>query len=169
MKKLLIVGLVIATTCGIATVTSAHGPWDGPPPGHQRHEEPGFDPEGGPRHHRAHGEFRERERAREVLEETADTLERAQWSARRGHYRDGLGRAWAHQEEARDLYFNGEYERAIAHSMRARDIAVYIIDANRRGPGGPHRHHFQEHELDNQLHVRIVDDNVALKLRFNLN
>lgn len=39
----------------------------------------------------------------------------------------GLGRAFAHQNRARDLYRDGRYELAIDHSLQARAIALRII------------------------------------------
>lgn len=92
-----------------------------------------------------------REDARHILRRTANVLERAQRIARddrdrgRGHHgrrgkhrrqnshaRDdiryrGLGRAFAHQNRAKDLFRNGRYELAIDHSLEARAIALRVI------------------------------------------
>lgn len=92
-----------------------------------------------------------RDDARHVLRRTARVLERSQKIAnddrrrgrhRRGRGRDGiryrgLGRAFAHQERARDLYNARRYELAIDHSLQARAIALRVIrranDWDRRG------------------------------------
>ncbi|HYH03757.1 MAG TPA: hypothetical protein VEC37_11680 [Bacillota bacterium] len=160
MKKLIVLGLVLA--CSLSAVATAHG-----------HEGRDFDRDR--RDHRPpvreHRDSRERMRARDVLRETNNVLERAQRSSDRGGYRNGLGRAFAHQEEARDLYRYGRYERSISHSLRAREIAEDIIRANRDRRYRRHRahHDYNRHDdLDNSLSVKIIDDNVALKFRINL-
>ncbi|HEY8465037.1 MAG TPA: hypothetical protein VIM29_13680 [Bacillota bacterium] len=156
MKKILIIMLLLA--CSIGSVASAGPPRRPPGPPHR-----------GPV--KINHDSREKVRARNVLRETNVTLERAQIAARRGNYRNGLGRAFSHQQEARDLYRRGRYDRAIAHSLRARDIANDVIRANndpryRRSRIG---HDYNRHDdLDNSIRVRLFDDNVALKIRINL-
>ncbi|HYH04377.1 MAG TPA: hypothetical protein VEC37_14900 [Bacillota bacterium] len=116
-----------------------------------------------------HPEFSERLRAKQVLRETAECLERAQRVARYGHFREGLGKAYAHQEEARNLYYEGRYQRAIVHSMRAREIANDIISINREGRSDRrHGRYWHNDSLDDELSIRIVDDNIAIKLKINL-
>lgn len=159
MKKLLIVFLLIA--CSLTSVTSvnARGRRD-------------YDQKRHPQKYDRHSP-KEKSRARSTIRETAGHLSRAQAAARTGHYSYGLGKAYAHQEQARDFYFNGRYERAIAHSLRARDIALYIIKENREGryraAAPPPRRYAERHDdIDDQLSIRVVDDKVAIKLKINL-
>jgi hypothetical protein len=117
------------------------------------------------RHHHDFNRY-ERSKAREVLRVTADYLIRAQRAARLGHYHFGLGKAYAHQEEARRLYRDGFYRRAIAHSLRARQIAQDVIDGNRAGyPRYPCEY---DETIDNELSVRVHDDRSVLSLRITL-
>jgi hypothetical protein len=159
MQKVLILGLFLAC-CSAGVVIDArehrsfHQP--GPPRGWERRPDYSWD----------------RVEAKQVLAETADRLLQAQSAARRGRYRYGLGKAYAHQKQARNLYYDGQYKRALAHSFRAREIALEIIDANRPGPSRfldrPPRRRHRYDDLDSQLSIKIVDDKVALRLHFNL-
>jgi hypothetical protein len=112
-----------------------------------------------------------RVRANQVIHETDNYLRRAQKAARFGPYRYGLGKALAHQEEARNLYFEGQYQRSIAHSLHARKIAQDIIEENRPGHPrrpGPPPHGLYNDPIDNELSIKIVDDNIAIKLKIKL-
>jgi hypothetical protein len=131
-----------------------------PPPPHRR-TRPGID--------LRIGDSLSKARARRVLRETADYLVKAQWAARRRHYYFGLGKAYAHQEEARKLYAKRWYRNAIDHSMRAREIAKDVIEANR--PGRRHRYGpppEYDDSIDNELSVNIRDDKAVLSLRIRL-
>lgn len=130
-KQALIVGMVamlVVSTSGLFTV-SAHG-------GYRHH-----------RHH--HGEYNDgydnrmqaKRDARWILRRTATVLQRAQeMAAENGEFRNhrhhgrhhgmrhrGLGRAFAFQQRARDLFFAGDYDSAIQLSLRSRAIALRVI------------------------------------------
>ena len=160
MKKALILIVSLLLLISTATVVSAHKPYD-----HSKYHYH----KAGYRGHRYHRNTEKRLQAKRVLRYTSETLIQAQRAARRGGYREGLGRAFAHQDRAKKLYRLGEYNSCIRHSLRSREIAEYIIDEN-RGVRRHHRgrHHSHRDELDKALSVRICDDNVALKLRINL-
>jgi hypothetical protein len=115
---------------------------------------------------------RDKFRARQVLHGTADRLIQAQRAARNGHYSYGLGMAYSHQKQARNLYYEGRYQRAIEHSMRAKYIADYIIRQNQEGrrhhPGEPEPCQPPHDRLDDQLSIKIVDDKVAIRLNISL-
>lgn len=147
--------LLFSTT----TVASAHKLCD--------HSEYGYEKAGYYGHHHYHNPEK-RLQAKRVLNYTFEILIQAQRAARRGGYREGLGRAFAHQDRAEELYESGEYNRSIRHSLRAREIAEYIIDEN----SGIHPHHRRHHhsnpdDLDRSLSINIFDDNMALKFRVN--
>jgi hypothetical protein len=113
--------------------------------------------------------LRDRIEAKRVIRATADYLIRAQQAARKGRYYFGLGKAYAHQEEAQKLYRGGHYKSAMAHSLRARQIARDVIEANR--PGRPRRYGLSPQyndEIDNQLSIKIRDDKAVLSLKINL-
>ncbi|HYH02283.1 MAG TPA: hypothetical protein VEC37_04225 [Bacillota bacterium] len=158
MKKFLIVILLITSSLSLVGNVSARGRRD-------------FD-EGRSHPKKVYYSPREKAEAKQTLRETADYLVHAQQAANRGHYSYGLGKAYAHQEEARDLYHARRYERSIAHSLRARDIANFIIRENRerryRESVRPPRYADRNDEIDNELSIRVVDDKVALKLKINL-
>jgi hypothetical protein len=163
LPKILLLGLVLVLSLG--TVVSARGGRDinGPGPGRRQ----------GWKKHSGLAERERRFQAKKVLGETTNQLSRAQNVARRGHYRYGLGKAYAHQEQARELYYHGQYDRAMAHSMRARELAVDIITCNHRQryehPGQPPMHSVKlADDLDNELTIKVVDDKVALRLHFTL-
>lgn len=162
MRKIWVLTLVLV--CSFATAVSAHGPG---PDRRDHGRGPGMNdrrPE-----FKEHRDDREKDHAREVLGQTNDTLERAQRAARRGGYRDGLGRAFAHQDEARELYRQGSYGRAISHSMRAREIAEDIIRINQRRDRRSYHHDYDRRDdLDNSINLRIRDDKAALNLRIKL-
>jgi hypothetical protein len=109
-------------------------------------------------------------RTKQVLRKTADVLIRAQWAARNG-YGQGLGMAYTHQQQAWNLYYEGRYQRSIEHSVRARLIANEIIrrsqTGRRPGPGSP-PYRLPHDRLDDELSIRIVDDNIAIRLKIDL-
>jgi hypothetical protein len=110
-------------------------------------------------------------RAKQVLRETADCLIQAQRAARYGNG-NGLGMAYTHQQQAWKLYYQGFYRRSIGHSMRARFIANEIIRHNqagrRPGPGGPPPYRPSHDNLDDELSIKIIDDNIAIRLKIDL-
>lgn len=77
---------------------------------------------------------RVREDARYVIHRTAQTIYDAQRAAEFGRRYDGLRWAIGHQQRARQLYDDGWYQDAIYHSLRARDFALQVIQANRERP-----------------------------------
>jgi hypothetical protein len=98
-----------------------------------------------------------RARANQVIHDTDNYLRQAQKAARFGPYRYGLGKALAHQQEARNLYFDRQYQRSIVHSLRARKIAQDIIEENRPGHPrrpGPPPHGLYNDPIDNELSVK---------------
>jgi hypothetical protein len=68
--------------------------------------------------------------ARRVIQRTALVLTQAQQAAGRGRRYQGLARAIAHQQLARQLFGRGAYRDAINHSLRARDLAFGILREN---------------------------------------
>lgn len=129
-KQMLIIGMVamlVTSTSGLFTVSAAHR--------HHRHHHEDFD-NGYDRRMQA------KKDARWVLGRTARVLQRAQEMAadrrddghrRRHHGRRhgmrhrGLGRAFAFQQRARDLFFQGDYDNAIQLSLHSRAIAIRVI------------------------------------------
>jgi hypothetical protein len=119
-----------------------------------------------------------RQEARRILIETNNILEDAKREAERGGYYEGLGRAYSHQREARDLYSNDRrYDRAIDHSLRAREIAKDIIQTNReiqrdsrklKHKETPRKNYDRHDDLDNSINVKIIDDHAALKMKFKI-
>jgi len=69
--------------------------------------------------------------ARHVISRSAVVIAAAQKAAKLGNQYMGLGKAVAHQRFARILFRNGYYFRAIAHSLRARALAVEVIRLNK--------------------------------------
>ena len=69
--------------------------------------------------------------ARNIIRRTASVLVDAQQSVRRGHRYSGLAKAIALQRVARERYIAGKYRDAIYSSLRARELAVQIIRANK--------------------------------------
>jgi hypothetical protein len=142
----------------------------------RRQEERRRPPVARPPHYRTRPEVeirrrdpRERLKAKKVLRDTGNYLIRAQREARRGRYYFGLGKAYAHQEEAKKLYWGRHYRSAMAHSLRARQIARDVIEANRPGRsrryGPPPKYN---DEIDNELSIKIRDDKAVLSLKINL-
>ncbi len=78
--------------------------------------------------------YRVREDARYIIHRTAQVIYDAQHAAEFGHRYDGLRLAIGHQQRARQLYDDALYQEAIYHSLRARDLAVQVIQANRERP-----------------------------------
>lgn len=73
----------------------------------------------------------QQEDARYIIHRTADVIYVAQRSTSRRHYYKGMSKAIAHQQKAQRLYRAGAYQEAIFHSLRARRIAIEIIQGNR--------------------------------------
>lgn len=73
----------------------------------------------------------QQEDARYIIRRTADVIYVAQRSTGRRHYYKGMSKAVAHQQKAQRLYRAGAYQEAIFHSLRARRIAIEIIQGNR--------------------------------------
>lgn len=69
--------------------------------------------------------------ARRALRRTAVVLVAAQKAARKGGKYFGLARAVGHQLYARRQYTLGRYLDAIHHSLRARGLAVTVIELNK--------------------------------------
>ncbi len=92
------------------------------------------------RHERnySHQNQRIREDAGYVIHRTAEAVYAAQRSVqkhrhnRRNHVQ--LKLAVAHQRRARELYMKGFYRDAINHSLRARNLAFEVLQANREKP-----------------------------------
>lgn len=87
------------------------------------------------RREREHWERERREKVKDdasyIIHRTADVIYVAQRSADRGHYYKGLAQAVSHQQKARRLYMSGFYQDAIFHSLRARRIAIHVIEMNK--------------------------------------
>lgn len=115
-------------------------------------------------------------KTQQILRTTTGIIRRAQYTARSGRMRHGLGRAIAHQRRARELYFEGWYERAIAHSIEARKIAGQLIRGNRGNfsdnniyfdtKGVYYYRNNSEKDLELEIKINLVDDNTALDLSF---
>jgi HEPN domain-containing protein len=174
MKKML-TGLMVATLI----VTSSAGvyakPWKGNHDGPDRFHDRG---------HSRYEEHQEREGkrdARNVLERTERVIDEAQDSVRMRHRNRGLARAVGHQQRAIELYRVGQYQDAIFHSLRARDIAIQIMEANHREVRSDFRRDRVEEDYarraprDNDLDVKVDwskvgndDDAARVQIRLNL-
>lgn len=82
----------------------------------------------------ARPDYHERDDSRYVTHRTAMLLMDAQRSADHRHYSSGLAQAIAHQQRAHELYMKGSYRDAIFFSLRARDLAIQIIQGNKEKP-----------------------------------
>ena len=118
---------------------------------------------------------RSQQEAQSVLRRTATVLQDAQQAANRRHYSSGLGRAVAHQRYARELYWNGNYQDAIFHSLRARRMAIQVIEGNRESvrwgftwdntEQGYYHQSPRDEELDRRIHQgRDYHDNDVLHI-----
>lgn len=172
MKKYLIWALLFAfCLTGIVSAKSKpnFGPGPkGPGPGH-----------GGPKLQQ--GSLPAQKQARTVIMRTAKYLEEAQQVSKRSRHmrqnRQGLGQAISHQRRAREYYQDGWFERAIAHSIRARKIAIDIIQKNRgriadQRPFDDYDDRFvriySDKDLDVDIRAIIVDDDAALEIFIDL-
>ena len=116
--------------------------------------------------------------ARRVLQRTAQYLMEAQRVARnRGNYYQGLGKALAHQNRAKQLYEQGWYDRAIVHSISARKIAIDILRQNRarfdeHNAFNDYNRRFErdynDNDLDAEIYFNMIDDNEALQIYIDL-
>lgn len=125
-----------------------------------------------------HDQRRLRDDARYIIHRTSEVIMEAQNAARRNHYANGLSKAVAHQDWARNLYMRGNYRDAIYHSMRARNIAYQILRENR----SPRRYNNdwddreygyrdyapQDDDLDLQINWKLKTDDETIYLRLNL-
>jgi hypothetical protein len=172
MRKLMMLGLMIIFGCASVAVVQGqgHGPKDDD---RGRDRDRRHDQGPPPPHSKGKYDRQEREKARRVLNETHDVLDRAQREAARGGYDEGLGRAFTHQQEAKDYFRRDHYDWAISHSMRARDIAKEIIAINgekRREPKKelPHRDFSKHDDVDNSIDLKLIGDKAALKIKLKL-
>lgn len=127
-------------------------------------------------------ERRERERrekvkddARFIIHRTADVIYVAQRSTDRGHYYKGLAQAVAHQQKARRLYMSGFYQDAIFHSLRARRIAIHVIEMNKEKWTGSwdsrEEWYIRFAPRDNDLDVKLnftIGDRDAVRITIDL-
>ena len=177
MKKWYVWFLLVAliSACSLAAYAA---------PGQKGHDQNGPDQKGhdgfkqGPDQHDKDSNRQLRADSRSVIQRTAPVLIDAQQIARRHHFRSGLAQAVAHQQMARDLYARGSYQNAIFHSLRAREIAIQIIQRNR----GPIRRDYSRdqieddyyhrappaHDLDRSI-IRIEKDDDALQIKIDIN
>jgi hypothetical protein len=142
----------------------------------------GFKKAPGPAYHRQapREQSRERQDANYIIRRTAPVILSAQRAVRYRHRYEGLSKAVAHQEIARDRYRQGRYKEAIYHSLRARDIAFSIIAANRRKVDSGYRYDNREDYYvkkapsRNTLDIQIDSgkygrDQDAVRFKINLN
>lgn len=127
------------------------------------------------RHERMRRE-EERNDARYIIHRTADTIFAAQRSTERNHYYKGLSQAISHQQRARQLYMAGSYQEAIHHSLRARRIAITVIQRNNEKWSGSldrreerYRHSSpKDNDLDIKLKMIKIGDKEAVKISIDL-
>ncbi len=118
----------------------------------------------------------ERNDARYIIHRTADAIFVAQRSTGRGNYYKGLAQAVAHQQKARRLYMAGFYRDAIYHSLRARRIAIMVIQGNREKWSGSwdvredrYRHDSpHDNDLDIKLNLIKIGDKEAVRISIDL-
>ena len=123
-------------------------------------------------------ERREQERndARYIIHRTANVIYAAQRSTSRRNYCKGMSQAVAHQQKARQLFMAGAYQSAIHHSLRARRIAISIIEGNQERWANPwdtreekyHRNSPRDNDLDLKLHFFKFGDQEAIKISIDL-
>lgn len=128
-------------------------------------------------------EHRERERreqerndARYIIHRTANVIYVAQRSTGRRNYYKGLAQAIAHQQKARQLFMAGSYQSAIHHSLRARRIAISVIEGNRERWSNPwdareekyRRNSPRDRDLDVKLNLIKIGDKEAIKISIDL-
>ena len=113
--------------------------------------------------------------ARYIIHRTADVIYVAQRSANHRHYYKGLAQAVSHQQKARRLYMSGFYQDAIFHSLRARRIAIQVIQGNRESWTGSwdarEEWYFSLSPRDNDLDVKLsfkFGDKDAVRISIDL-
>lgn len=118
----------------------------------------------------------ERNDASYIIHRTADAIFVAQRSTGRRHYYQGMAQAVAHQQKARRLYMAGLYQEAIFHSLRARRIAIQVIQGNREKWSGSwdareerYRHNSpHDKDLDIKLNLIKIGDKEAVRISIDL-
>lgn len=123
-------------------------------------------------------QHREQERndARYIIHRTANVIFVAQRSTSRRNYYKGMSQAVAHQQKARQLFMAGAYQSAIHHSLRARRIAISVIEGNREKWSNPwdtreekyHRDSPRDNDLDLKLNFFKFGDKEAIKISIDL-
>ncbi|MGE5581229.1 MAG: hypothetical protein ACM3X9_01685 [Bacillota bacterium] len=117
--------------------------------------------------------------ARYIIHRTANVIFAAQRAAKRGRQYSGLREAIAHQQRAKQLYERRLYQEAIFHSLRARDIAIRVIERNRERPAREYyrddmeNRYYRSAPRDSDLDFRIDitkvgDDDAIVNLHFGL-
>lgn len=182
MKKITVFFVLLITMLGLSATATLAAPgqnfkhpgkyWhgypgpkgnDGPYPGKWDHPSPSY----------------LRDDARYILQRTARRLMEAQQMAMRRNFRSGLGLAMAHQQKARELYWQGFYREAIFHSLRARNMALQIISGNRERwlrnySWEPREENYRrlapvDADLDNRLNkIYIHSDDDAVYFHFDI-
>ena len=118
----------------------------------------------------------QQEDARYIIRRTADVIFVAQRSTGRRHYYKGMSKAIAHQQKAQRLYRSGAYQEAIFHSLRARKIAIEIIQRNREKWNGSwdtreekyRRISPRDADLDVKLDLIKIGDQEAVRISIDL-
>ncbi len=118
----------------------------------------------------------ERNDARYIIHRTADVIFVAQRSTGRRHYYKGMAQAVSHQQKARQLYMAGFYQEAIFHSLRAREIAIVIIQGNKEKWSGSWDYREERYrrsgprgnELDVKLNFIKIGDKEAVRISIDL-
>lgn len=118
----------------------------------------------------------QQEDARYIIRRTADVIYVAQRSTGRRHYYKGMSKAVAHQQKAQRLYRAGAYQEAIFHSLRARKIAIEIIQGNREKWNGSwdtredkyRRIAPRDADLDVKLDLIKIGDKEAVRISIDL-
>ncbi|NLY76383.1 MAG: hypothetical protein GX075_13970 [Firmicutes bacterium] len=130
-------------------------------------------------------ERRERERklreerkndSRHIIQRTAKVISAAQQSTKRGHYYKGMAQAVAHQQKACRLHRAGSYLDAIHHSLRARRIAIAVIEGNRGKWSGSwdareekyRRNSPKDKDLDIRIDFSKIGDKEAVRISIDL-
>lgn len=129
-------------------------------------------------HEQRERERREQERndARYIIHRTANVIYVAQRSTSRRNYYKGMAWVIAHQQKARQLFMAGAYRSAIHHSLRARRIAISIIERNREKWLNPwdaredkyRRNSPHDKDLDVKLNLYKFGDKEAIKISIDL-
>jgi hypothetical protein len=112
--------------------------------------------------------IKERSDARHTLQRTAAILDQTQRLARRDTilYRyvvrhsdqPGLGRAFSHQMQAKELFHDGHYQEATFQSLRARVIALRLIGAMQDEADMDDRGEYALHDEDFEITQSNLDD-----------